>query len=128
MNNYKAVILFLALCLFASCVHAQSFTKSTIIELSAVAGTLATDGYTSPAARHELNPLLRPIDNTGGKAAYFSASFGAVVLANRLLRNHTKIRHVMNWSIIGVESYWSISNTHYNNCNNQWIIQGIHCK
>jgi hypothetical protein len=88
------------------------FDKQMRIELSLVAASLAADSYTTisnggPSA-HEMNPVARHfggdhMTNEAGLAIYSSASLLATVSGNVLLRNHPKLRHVLNWSIIGLE-------------------------
>lgn len=129
MNNKRIIILLVILCVLASCAgHSQSFNfkRSTVIELTAVAGSMAADGYSSPWKKsQEYNPVFRPfVSSASGRSAYFSASFGAVLLANKMLSRHPKMRHVMNWSIVGTELFWTASNIHNNNlygsCTRAW--------
>lgn len=106
------------------------FTKSTTIELSFVAASISADGFTTPwNNRGEGNPIAKPfVRNTGLRAGYFGVSFASVILANKLLVNHPKIRHTINWSIVAWETKLSIGNVKYNSCVNSWIVKGIHCQ
>jgi len=129
--NTRVTALLIILCMLASCAsHAQNFKKSTIIELTAIASTITADGFTTTWDKHyEYNPIARPfVSSTGGRTAYFGASFGAVLLTNRLLREHPKIRHVFNWAVVGSETFLSINNKLHSNavdhCKNVWLTQG----
>ena len=107
-------------------------TKSSTIEMALVAASIAADGWSTRDGVEnkffkEANPIARPFVHSNGKASlYFGSSLAAVVGANYLLRNHTRVRHIMNWSIIGVESYLAIDNaTTSNSCGVLWVKQGI---
>jgi hypothetical protein len=97
--------------------HAQDraeprvFTKVFSLEMGAAGIALAADGFTTeknnrPSFKPDQNPLARPfVKSAGGNAAYFSMSFVGLVGANRLLRDHPRMRHALNWSVVAMESF-----------------------
>ena len=115
-------------------VEKHNFINSNRIELTAVAGSLVADGLTSPwKSNQESNPIAKPfVTSIGGRTAYFGASFAGVIVMNKMLANHPKIRSTVNWSIVAWETKLSIGNFRYNNkvsnCAQQWIVKGIHCQ
>jgi hypothetical protein len=112
--NFKHLTIVL-LALTASTCFAQTFTKSSTIEMTLAAGALSADAYTTysfPKGIVEMNPVARPfVSSKVGTTAYFGTSFAGLVLANRLLRNHPRLRHTANWSLIAVEGFMAVRNS-----------------
>lgn len=113
----KAIVMIFALA-FVSSAFAQTpdapqpktFTRSSSIEMTLLGAAISVDAFSSYKSP-ELNPIARPfISSKTGTAAYFGASFAGLVYANHLLRNHPRWRHVMNWSVIGSESFLAAHN------------------
>jgi len=90
-------------------VERRTFDRQTVIELSLVAGSLAGDavstGVMLDRTHYEMNVLARPfVQSSGGTAVYFGSSFAAVLYGNRLLRNHPRWKHTLNWGVIALET------------------------
>lgn len=107
--------------------HAQTFTKSTTIELSAIAGALSVDAYSSPwQSKDEFNPVARAMTTShAGRMVYFGGAFGGVVFANKLLSNHPRLRQAFNISMITMESGVSINNIYRDHKHHQLVIAGL---
>ena len=93
----------------------RTFDRQTKIELGLVAGAMAGDAVSTrlmlDGRHYEMNPLARPfVGNTTGSAAYFGSGFAAVLYGNHLLRNHPRWKHVLNWSVIGLETFAAAHN------------------
>jgi hypothetical protein len=97
---------------FNPCPH-KTFNRTFDLEMGLAGISLAADGFTTEKNNrphwHEVNPVLS--SRTPAKTSvYFSAMFSGLIYSNHLLRNHPRLRHVLNFSVIGLESYWSVSN------------------
>lgn len=97
--------------------QAKTFTKTFTLEMGLAGLSLAGDGFTTEKNNrprwHEINPLVahgRPPAVTG---VYFASMFSGLIYSNHLLRNHPRLRHVLNFSTIGLESYWTARNATY---------------
>lgn len=85
--------------------------KTFTVELALAGAAISADGYSSYKISGEINPVARPfVSSTAGTAAYFGGSFAVLLYGNRLLRNHPRMRHLMNWSVIAGESAWAAHN------------------
>lgn len=116
-----AAVLFV-FCLFSPRAQAQTaepsaatFSTSNKIEISLAGAAIAGDAYTTrrfnDMGYRDRNLLARPfVKSNAGTVAYFSASFSGVVLSNRMLRNHPRLRHVLNWTVIGGETFATAHN------------------
>ncbi len=85
------------------------------IELSLAGLSLAADGFTTEKDNRphwkDYNPVINNfVHGPKSNAVYFSAMFGGLIYSNRLLRNHPRMRHGLNWSVIAVESYCTYHN------------------
>lgn len=92
------------------------FTRTFSLEMSIAGASIAADGWTtrtiSARGFGERNPIARPfVRSNAGSSAYFAGSFGALIGANYLLRNHAKMRHVLNFTVTGVETSWAVYNS-----------------
>lgn len=95
--------------------HQKTFTSVFNLEMGLAGLSLAADGFTTennkaPHWNGEMNPILRKLPSTQGNALYFSAMFSGLVYSNHLLRNHPRLRHGLNLSVITLESFWSVYN------------------
>jgi hypothetical protein len=134
MKIIAAVLLLSTMTFAQSTVKKENHRIFTLnhLELTLAGGTIGTDGFTSRKLNEnhfmDGNPIVRPfVKSNIGTIGYFSGSFVTLIEANHLLRNHTKVRHVLNWSVIGTETYFTINNFRFlkSNCANVWIRSGI---
>lgn len=104
--------------------HAQTFTKATTIELAGIAGTISVDAYSSPwESKYEFNPVARAMTGThAGRMAYFGGAFGGVVLGNKLLSNHRRLRQALNITVLTLETGSSINNIYRDRLHHQLVI------
>ena len=91
------------------------FDRQTKIELGLVAGALVSDAVSTGAmldrSHYEANPLARPfVQSSPGSALYFGSGFAAMIYGNHLLRNHPRWKHILNWSVIGLETFATVYN------------------
>lgn len=109
-----ATLVFLAVAFVSASAQGQTtqpiFSTSSKIEMSLAGVAIAGDAYTSrrftDLGYQDRNFVARPfVSSNAGTVAYFGASFSGVVLGNRMLRNHPRLRHVLNWSVIGGEAF-----------------------
>jgi hypothetical protein len=93
----------------------KTFTRTFTAEMSIAGLSLAADGFTTEKHRgnwKELNPVLNNFSHgPKSNAVYFSAMFSGLIYSNHLLRNHPRYRHVLNFSVIGLESFWATRNS-----------------
>jgi len=94
---------------------AATFSTSSKIEMSLAGAAIAGDAYTTrrfnDLGYRDRNFLARPfVSSNAGTVAYFGASFSGVVIGNRILRNHPRLRHVLNWTVIGGETFATAHN------------------
>jgi len=111
----------------------KTFTLSSSVEMILAAGALSADAVTTRHVENlhittEANPLARPlVSSNAGTIAYFTAAAGGLVLGNHLLRNHPRLKHAFNWSVIGGETAVAVWNSTIKrpSCERIWIQQGI---
>lgn len=120
-----ATILFLAAGLGSAAGQSQTpetpaptFSTSSKIEMLLAGAAIAGDAYTTrrfnDLGYRDRNFLARPfVSSNAGTVAYFGASFSGVVLSNRMLRNHPRLRHVLNWTVIGGETFAAAHNASF---------------
>jgi len=114
-STFALTIVFLFVAVTSSAAQTQTekpvpkFSTSSKIELSLAGLAIAGDAYTTrrfnDLGYRDRNFLARPfVSSNAGTVAYFGASFSSLVLSNRMLRNHPRFRHVMNWTVISGET------------------------
>jgi uncharacterized membrane protein len=125
--------LFLLLFFLTSPLLGQS--KLNKLELTLAGAAIGGDAYSTYNMVHtpggtEYNPLAKIFTvNKPGTIVYFGGSYSLLIYSNHLLRNHTVIRHSLNWSVIGFETFLTVNNTRYTkhleHCSTQWISKGV---
>ena len=91
-------------------------TLETKLELTAIAGSLAADGWTTRRVLghniRELNPISRPFMQTNkGAAAYSSLSLAGAAGGSWALRRHPWLRRSLSWGLVGLEVGCAVHNS-----------------